>query len=92
MVLAAIVVRAGLVQDVRKIEVSKLGPQVGEKVPDFTLADQHGKPWTLNAVIGPRGAMLVFYRSADWCGHTGDPSHTVEMAIRHQNSICAPHL
>ena len=25
-----------------KIDVSKLGPQVGQKVPDFSLADQTG--------------------------------------------------
>ena len=48
------------------VDVSKLGPQVGEHVPDFRLNDQHGKPWTLSSIIGPNGAMLVFYRSADW--------------------------
>jgi cytochrome oxidase Cu insertion factor (SCO1/SenC/PrrC family) len=34
------------------VDVSTLGPQVGEPVPDFTLADQHGKPWTLSSVMG----------------------------------------
>jgi len=48
------------------IDVSKLGPQVGERVPDFTLRDQNGKSWTLPSVMGPKGAMLVFFRSADW--------------------------
>jgi hypothetical protein len=48
------------------IDVSKLGPQVGERVPDFRLSDQHGEAWTLSSVTGPNGAMLVFYRSADW--------------------------
>jgi len=48
------------------IDVSKLGPQVGERVPDFALSDQNGKTWTLQSVMGPKGAMLVFYRSADW--------------------------
>src|SRR2546430_17337018 len=51
----------------QKIDVSKLGPQVGERVPDFSLKDQNGKVWTLQSIMGPRGAMLVFYRSADWC-------------------------
>ena len=49
-----------------KIDVSKLGPQVGERVPDFTLTDQNGKTWTLSSIMGPKGAMLVFIRSADW--------------------------
>jgi hypothetical protein len=49
-----------------RIDVSKLGPQVGERVPDFNLRDQNGRPRTLQSIIGPRGAMLVFVRSADW--------------------------
>ena len=49
-----------------KIDVSKLGPQVGERVPDFSLNDQNGKTWTPQSIMGPKGAMLVFYRSADW--------------------------
>ena len=49
-----------------KIDVSKLGPQVGERVPDFSLQDQNGKTWTLSSIMGPKGAMLVFVRSADW--------------------------
>jgi len=48
------------------IDVSKLGPQVGKRVPDFNLADQNGKRWTLQSITGPKGAMLVFFRSADW--------------------------
>jgi cytochrome oxidase Cu insertion factor (SCO1/SenC/PrrC family) len=47
-------------------DVQKLGPQVGERVPDFTLTDQHGQSRTLDSVMGPNGVMLVFYRSADW--------------------------
>ena len=50
----------------QKIDVSKLGPQVGEHVPDFSLKDQTGKVWTLQSIMGPKGAMLVFVRSADW--------------------------
>ena len=48
------------------VDVSKLGPQVGERVPDFSLKDQTGKTWTLQSIMGPKGAMLVFFRSADW--------------------------
>ena len=48
------------------IDVSKLGPQVGERVPDFSLKDQSGKTWTLQSIAGSKGTMLVFFRSADW--------------------------
>ena len=49
-----------------RIDLSKLGPQVGARVPDFNLKDATGKEWTLQSIMGPKGAMLVFYRSADW--------------------------
>ena len=48
------------------IDVAKLGPQVGQLVPDFSLKDQNGKTWTRKSIMGPRGGMLVFFRSADW--------------------------
>ena len=50
----------------QKIDVSKLGPQVGSRVPEFSLTDQNGKTWTLQSIMGSKGAMLVFVRSADW--------------------------
>jgi hypothetical protein len=49
-----------------RIDVSRLGPQVGERVPDFSLKDQRGRTQTLQSIMGRRGAMLVFQRSADW--------------------------
>ena len=48
------------------VDTSKIGPQVGAVVPAFTGTDQFGKPQTLASVMGPKGAMLVFFRSADW--------------------------
>jgi hypothetical protein len=48
------------------IDVSRLGPQVGQVVPDFRLQDAEGKAWTRDSIMGPRGAMLAFMRSADW--------------------------
>ncbi len=42
------------------------GPSVGQVVPDFGLKDQNNNPQTLHSILGPRGALLVFYRSADW--------------------------
>ena len=47
-------------------DTSKLGPQVGAVVPAFTGVDQFGKSHTLASTYGPKGAMLVFFRSADW--------------------------
>lgn len=49
-----------------KIDVSRLGPQVGQRVPGFSLHDQAGRTRTLQSIMGSRGAMLVFFRSADW--------------------------
>ena len=48
------------------VDLSKLGPQVGQRVPDFHLKDQQGHQWTRESIMGPNGAMLVFFRSADW--------------------------
>jgi hypothetical protein len=49
-----------------RIDVSRLGPQVGEAVPDFALLDQDGNEQTVESLMGPNGLMLVFIRSADW--------------------------
>lgn len=42
------------------------GLSKGQKVPNFTLTDQNGKTKRFEDISGPKGAMLVFYRSADW--------------------------
>ena len=47
-------------------DVQKLGPQAGTRVPDFTLLDQKGQSRRLASLMGPKGLMLVFFRSADW--------------------------
>ena len=44
----------------------RTGPEIGAKVPDFRLPDQNGKEWTLDQLMGPKGLLLVFSRSADW--------------------------
>jgi hypothetical protein len=44
----------------------KTGPNAGQPVPAFSAQDQGGKTQTLQSVLGPKGAMLVFFRSADW--------------------------
>jgi hypothetical protein len=48
------------------IDVTALGPKMGETAPDFTAPDQHGTTRRLSDLLGPKGALLVFYRSADW--------------------------
>jgi hypothetical protein len=47
-------------------DVETLGPQVGSRVPEFRLVDQHGQSRTLASLTGRNGLMLVFFRSADW--------------------------
>jgi hypothetical protein len=42
------------------------GIAVGGAAPDFTLPDQNGRPRSLHGLIGPKGLLLVFVRSADW--------------------------
>lgn len=47
-------------------DTSSIGPQVGDRIPEFSGTDQFGKPHTLASLLGPSGAMIVFFRSADW--------------------------
>jgi len=42
------------------------GPPTGQKLPNFELQDQDGKPHTLESLLGANGAVILFYRSADW--------------------------
>jgi hypothetical protein len=44
----------------------KTGPAVGQAIPDFSAHDQDGRSQTFKSITGPKGAMLVFFRSADW--------------------------
>ena len=49
-----------------QIDVSSLGPQVGEEIPTFDLPDQNGLRHTHETVRGPNGSLILFHRSADW--------------------------
>lgn len=53
-------------QQTQTVDVTTLGPQVGQKAMGFQLPDQHGRSRTLASVAGPKGTMLVFFRSSDW--------------------------
>ncbi len=44
----------------------KTGPEVGSTLPSFEAPDQNGRVQNLQSILGPKGALLVFYRSADW--------------------------
>ena len=45
----------------------EIGLAVGQKAPAFSLPDQFGHVQTLETLRGPKGTVLLFYRSADWC-------------------------
>ena len=49
-----------------QVDVTRLGPQVGDRVPALSLTDHRGQPQTLASLAGPKGTMLLFFRSADW--------------------------
>ena len=49
-----------------KVDVEHVGPRVGDSLPDFALRDQHGEAHSLKSLLGPKGAVIVFFRSADW--------------------------
>ena len=44
----------------------KTGPETGTVVPSFQAPDQNGRMRKLKSIMGPKGALLVFFRSADW--------------------------
>jgi peroxiredoxin len=43
------------------------GPGVGAQVPALHAVDALGKAATVQSISGPRGVVLVFFRSAKWC-------------------------
>jgi peroxiredoxin len=48
------------------VDVETLGPKVGASLPDFSLRDQDGMVRSLKSLLGANGAVIVFFRSADW--------------------------
>ncbi len=65
-VVTTAVLAAALQAQSAQVDVTRLGPQVGARVADFSLPDQNGQKRSLESVAGPKGTMLVFFRSADW--------------------------
>lgn len=47
---------------------ASFGPKVGTRAPEVgSLPDQNGDKHTLDDLAGPKGVVLMFYRSAKWC-------------------------
>ena len=44
----------------------EVGPAIGQPLPSFALRDQDGHEQTFESLRGPKGLVLVFFRSADW--------------------------
>ena len=66
LLLASLAILAAAGASTQQVDVTRIGPAVGAAAPPFSLADQHGRTQTLASVAGPKGTMLVFFRSADW--------------------------
>jgi len=43
-----------------------LGPAVGQPLPAFEVRNQDGRSRDFASLTGPKGLVLVFFRSADW--------------------------
>jgi len=44
----------------------EVGPALGETIPAFQAPDQDGRPRSFADLRGPKGLVLLFFRSADW--------------------------
>lgn len=46
--------------------LTTIGLNVGQKAPAFAARDQFGREQNLATLRGPRGTVILFFRSADW--------------------------
>ena len=46
--------------------LTAIGLGVGQKAPAFSARDQFGHEQNLATLKGPKGTVLLFFRSADW--------------------------
>lgn len=51
---------------VQAVSSIKTGPAVGDRIPPFRAIDQNGKTQDFKSIRGPKGALILFFRSADW--------------------------
>jgi hypothetical protein len=47
-------------------KLAAIGLEVGQKAPAFSARDQFGREQSLETLKGPKGTILLFFRSADW--------------------------
>ena len=66
----AVTVRGALEANTIKVSslemLNSIGLPVGQKAPAFSTRDQFGREQTLETLKGPRGTVVLFFRSADW--------------------------
>jgi hypothetical protein len=43
-----------------------VGLEIGRQAPTFALPDQFGHEHTNETLKGPKGTVILFFRSADW--------------------------
>jgi hypothetical protein len=43
-----------------------IGREIGQQAPAFALMDQFGHEQSNKTLKGPKGTVLLFFRSADW--------------------------
>jgi hypothetical protein len=43
-----------------------VGLEIGQQAPTFALPDQFGHEHTNETLKGPKGTVILFFRSADW--------------------------
>ena len=46
--------------------LTTIGLNVGQKAPAFAARDQFGREQSLMTLRGPKGTVILFFRSADW--------------------------
>lgn len=60
-----------------KPSIKDAGTSINEQVPEITALDISGNKQTIKQLSGPKGLVLVFFRSADWCPYC--KKHLVEI-------------
>ena len=65
----AVIASLTLISSIANAEMKSIeaGPQIGSKVADLNLLDQFSDKQDLSNILGPEGAIIVLFRSADWC-------------------------
>jgi peroxiredoxin len=54
-------------QRATRTPLTNVGLPIGARIPRFEAPDQDGRVRDFDSVRGPNGAVIYFYRSADWC-------------------------